>query len=284
MKLRTVLPGLGIVAAAFGLAALVVDRSAMGLVAGVLGLVTGTLAVIIPRREASTDRARARLATPADDAPPEAAPSRPVEQRSADAGVPEGRSEPDVPLRLDTVPGPGGLSERDPGPQPDEVAAVAGAAGSPLLDPATGLFGEEFFRVVTESRIAAARRHLRPVALVLVEVVEGPPTDPPIPVDSVTVSTSITSTLREADIACRFHNGYFALLLEDTPENGAIWTVERIRRHLAEASSGKTLWAGVACYPAHAFSHAELMTAAESALVAAREWRQDRIEVATLAP
>ncbi len=41
------------------------------------------------------------------------------------------------------------------------------------------------------------------------------------------------------------------------------------------------MWAGVACYPAHAFSTDELLDQASPALDAAREWKQDRIEVAT---
>ena len=89
------------------------------------------------------------------------------------------------------------------------------------------------------------------------------------------------ATLRDADTACRLDDGRFALILEDTPENGAVWTVERIRRALAGNEGGHTLWAGIACYPAHAFDAWELFDRAGSALDAAREWQQDRIEVAT---
>lgn len=152
-----------------------------------------------------------------------------------------------------------------------------------LTDAQTGLFSESFFNVALESRVAAARRHLRPVAVVLLEVVEGLPAGEPTEADASIVAQSITATLREADTACRLRNGYFALLLEDTPENGAIWTVERVRRQLLGLRSGLTLWAGVACYPAHAFGTDELMSAAENALEGAREWRQDRIEVANAA-
>ncbi len=70
------------------------------------------------------------------------------------------------------------------------------------------------------------------------------------------------------------------MILEDTPENGAVWTVERIRRNLVSTAGHHTLWAGVACYPAHAFDSAELRTQVNNALEAAKEWNQDRIEVA----
>lgn len=154
----------------------------------------------------------------------------------------------------------------------------------PLLDHDTGLFSESFFKVALESRIAVARRHLRPVAVVLLEVVEGLPSNDPVATAADKVAEAVKETLREADTACRMRSGIFALLLEDTPENGAIWTVERIRRSLAESGGGElTLWAGIACYPAHAFGPGEVVAAAETALVSAREWRQDRIEVAATA-
>ena len=59
--------------------------------------------------------------------------------------------------------------------------------------------------------------------------------------------------------------------------------MERIRRYLADRTADLTLWAGVACYPAHAFGPNEVLEAADLALEAAREWRQDRIEVAMVA-
>ncbi len=165
----------------------------------------------------------------------------------------------------------------------DENDEFAGEAVETLTDPSTGLFSESFFNVALDSRIAAARRHLRPVAVVLLEVVDGLSSGSPVEADAEMIAESVRVTLREADTACRLRNGFFALLLEDTPENGAIWTVERIRRHLLSTKSGLTMWAGVACYPAHAFSPDEIMTAADTALTSAKEWRQDRIEVATAA-
>lgn len=182
----------------------------------------------------------------------------------------------------------------------EEIQAGDGTVddeNDPLVDGSTGLFSENFFHVALDSRVAAARRHLRPVAVIIIQVVEGLSAGEPVPADPVFVADAIKATLREADTACRLHSGHFALLLEDTPENGAIWTVERIRRHLADSvpeRSGEsglsgpgrngeravTVWAGVACYPAHAFGADEVLRAAHHALTAATEWRQDRIEVA----
>jgi len=168
--------------------------------------------------------------------------------------------------------------ENDPGPEIDEE--LDGEEGS-LTDASTGLFNEQFFRVSLDTRVSAARRHLRPVAVVLVQVSEGVREGAPSPVAPDLVAEGVRATLRDADTACRLDDGRFALILEDTPENGAVWTVERVRRALALERPGQTLWAGIACYPAHAFDAWELFDRAANALVAAREWHQDRIEVAT---
>ena len=121
-----------------------------------------------------------------------------------------------------------------------------------MVDNDTGLFNEKFFVVTTEKRLSAARRGLRPLTVVLLEVAE------------------------------KVEDGRFAMVLEDTPENGAVWTVERVRRRMADQHRDLTMWAGVACYPAHAFDSGQIVEQAQRALTAARDWRQDRIEVATV--
>lgn len=170
---------------------------------------------------------------------------------------------------------PGSKEGIDPGPPTGPVSSAPA-----LTDPETGLFSQDYFDVAIDARIAAARRHLRPVGVVMLEVIEGLRTGRVQPTEPKRVAEAIQETLREADTACRRSDGRFALLLEDTPENGAIWTVERIRRFLAERDPTLTLWAGVACYPAHGFSSETLVELSGKALDTAREWRQDRIEVA----
>lgn len=150
----------------------------------------------------------------------------------------------------------------------------------PVTDPTTGLFNERFFMATLEKRVSAARRGLRPLGLVLLEVVTDISSAHPKPSDPTLVAEALVDTLREADTMARLDNGRFAILLEDTPENGSIWTIERVRRRLGEKHPGHTVWAGLACYPSHAFERESLMAQALGALTAATEWRQDRIEVA----
>lgn len=152
--------------------------------------------------------------------------------------------------------------------------------GDRLTDEVTGLLAEGWFVVALESRIATARRNLRPVAVVLIDVVTGLERGHPAPADPRRVAAAITATIREADDAFRLRDGGFALLLEDTTDAGATWTAERVRKALTAVEPNATVWAGVSCYPAHGLTTEEVLDRADHALDAAREWPQHRIEVA----
>lgn len=164
-----------------------------------------------------------------------------------------------------------------PVPAPSSPPGLELGDTSDLADTETGLLGERYFVVTLDARIAAARRHLRPLALVLIE---GAKTTADATLDAKLTAQIIRETLRDADTLCRLKSGQFAVLLEDTPENGAIWTVERIRRRLNEQIDEVTIWAGIACYPANGFDGPEVLDRARYALNQAREWQQDRTEVA----
>ena len=170
-----------------------------------------------------------------------------------------------------------GKSSRSPLVLNEDAASSAGG----LTDVRTGLFNHDYFLVSLDSRIAAARRHLRPVAIALVDVVEGRQGDDRPAADPRMVADCLRETLRESDTATRLRDGRYGVVLEDTPENGAIWTMERVRRRLAEEHPEITMWAGVACYPAHAFDVPALIDRADDALRDAHDWHQDRIEVAS---
>lgn len=156
--------------------------------------------------------------------------------------------------------------------------------GVDITDPETGVFTQLFFDASLGKRISAARRGLRPLTVAMVEVVERVGQPDMAQTTPKPVADILVETLREADTVARMDSGVFAVLLEDTPENGAIWTLERIRRRIAEDLAGCTVRAGMSCYPAYAFDADQLMEQSLAALEAAREWRQDRIEVTTASP
>lgn len=149
-----------------------------------------------------------------------------------------------------------------------------------LLDPSGGLFAEPFFLATVSWRLIACRRVLRPLALAFFEVVDGLPDGPVLASDPKMVTSVVRSTLRASDVAGRMADGAYGLMLEDTPEDGAVWAVERLRRALGTKPGSRTVRAGVACYPGQALTPNDIVEAARVAFAAAREWPQDRIEVA----
>jgi two-component system cell cycle response regulator len=246
----------GVIGAAFGVAAVVSDLPVLGLVAGGAALLAGAVAMVGAHHGNA-------------EGGPAESPDAEEQDRLLDTTREELAA---AHLRI---------AELEAESVEEPVATVDGAPGAATLtDPSSQLFSEAYFRVALQSRLASARRHLRPVAVCLLEVAEGQPDGPPAPAPAPRVAEAIRETLREADIACRLDDGAFAVILEDTPENGAVWTIERVRRNLVSRFGSHTMWAGVACYPAHAFSAEELLDQARAALQAAQEWKQDRIEVA----
>lgn len=153
-----------------------------------------------------------------------------------------------------------------------------------LLDPSSGLFAEPFFTATLNRRLAASRRVLRPFAVALFEVVDGLPRGPIVHSNPKVVAAMAENTMRHADVAARLGDGSYGLLLDDTPEDGALWAVERLRRSLDSRPGVRGLRAGIACYPGSSLTAVGLLRAAQQALAAAREWPQDRIEVAPPSP
>jgi GGDEF domain-containing protein len=141
-----------------------------------------------------------------------------------------------------------------------------------LHDDETGFLNEDFLRALVPGRVATARRLMWPLSLAILDIEDDSAVE--------VLAHAILVTVRECDTACRMDDGRFAMLLEDTPENGAVWVVERVRRLLGAQTDPVSVWAGVATYPAHAMDGPTLLDVASQTLDAACEWDTPRIEVA----
>jgi diguanylate cyclase (GGDEF)-like protein len=145
-----------------------------------------------------------------------------------------------------------------------------------IIDSKTNLPTIRFFELAVKARVASARRHLWPVSVVLLEFgfseYATDESKQQHEEDSVETFTNlIRRTLREADIVCRTANNVFALILEDTSEEGAVWTAERLQIALSKEAIGiKELSAGIATYPTHALKADEMIKRAHSALSRAK--------------
>jgi len=303
---------LGIAGLSMGIVGAVSSSTALAIAAGSIALVLAGLCawLLIARRKLLVALAKAERAAPVTDtargnashtkleerrSPPSATTHSPsasgprVEPPKVDTAAPGAVVQSDSPRDLNKPPSSSTAPDR-PARESAGLARIGAAVSGPnddaeetpddLIDSRTGLLGESYFIHALNGRVAAARRHLRPLALILMDVIEGTPSGAPTHADPEVVAEIAQTTLRDADTLCRLADGRFAMILEDTPENGAIWTVERIRRRINERLENTTAWAGVACYPAHGFDGPEVLSQARRAITAARDWQQDRTEVA----
>ncbi|WP_436794751.1 hypothetical protein [Actinospongicola halichondriae] len=163
--------------------------------------------------------------------------------------------------------------------QPEVAAApVRDSAHDPDAeeDLSAQLLEGEFLETTLRGRIAIARRALRPLSVVHILIVGS--ADGPVPAGLVAAAAE--ATLRESDVVVRRDDGVYVAVLEDTGEDGAVWTTERLRRHIAGTIGPRRFQAGVASYPSHGLDAESVQASAAAALVAAQEWDRDRIEVA----
>ena len=141
----------------------------------------------------------------------------------------------------------------------DGLAELNARPGESVFDPASGLFDRRIFDVTFERKLAAARRHLRPLTVMIVDLGPDLPPDPRGRADAFRrFGDLVTSTLRDADVPCRVGETTFGMILEDTAEAGGIWVTDRL--HLAASDYNVSLRrVAVATYPNHGLSGDEVL-------------------------
>ncbi len=166
---------------------------------------------------------------------------------------------------------------------PDQPTGVDSVENEPIVDPVSGLLEQQFFKVIVQQRVAAARRQLQPVSVVIFELDGIGRSEPETQHQALGVLGAVVRrTLRECDAACRIGDTMAAAVLEDTAEAGAVWAAERVRGtlHGSPVGDSLTISAGIACYPSHALNAPELVDQAGRALESARARGRDHVEIA----
>ena len=248
----------GIAALGAGVVGVAADSAVLGVVAGAAGVMAATAGVALGARARQSED---RLATAEDEI-------RRVKRElaSINAALAEEASRRTAVAELGPIDEP--LT-----PEKQEHA----------FDAATGLYDEKYFAVLVQQQVAAARRSLRPVSVVVFEIDGMTESDRETQVQALgVVGEVLRRTLRESDSACRLGDLMVGAILEDTAEAGAVWAAERVRGSLLSSPVGDslTLSAGVACYPSHALGATELVQQASRALDEARARGRDRVELA----
>jgi diguanylate cyclase (GGDEF)-like protein len=142
-----------------------------------------------------------------------------------------------------------------------------------------------------EAEVTRARRHHHQLSLVLIrpDAFEEFAAEGHQAAESAleAVAEVIGSELRAIDIAVRHDGRTFALILPETPPQGARIAAERIRlllpaRTRSAAPRELTVSAGIACFPRDASTDRELVGVAERALAAAVERGGNRTVTASV--
>lgn len=155
-------------------------------------------------------------------------------------------------------------------------------------DPLTRLANRGHFWSTLETEINRASRHLRPLALVMIDIDHFKAyNDRHGHLDGdralVAVGSVIESGSRQHDLAARYGGEEFTVVLPETDLEGAATFAEKTRAAI-EASdlglaggSGLTISLGVAAYPTDGEDAADLMEAADRQLYRAKESGRNRV-------
>ncbi len=152
----------------------------------------------------------------------------------------------------------------------NDITSDGRVAWEGISDPVTGMLNDLFFAGLVATKVATARRRLWPVSIALLHVNFGSAVSDKSDEQKAAneFAESIMSTIRDADVACRLSRKTFALILDDTDEDGGAWASERIQ--LAQARKGDSriskVSAGVASYPSHGIEATEILSKAREAL------------------
>jgi diguanylate cyclase (GGDEF)-like protein len=152
-------------------------------------------------------------------------------------------------------------------------------------DPLTGLMSRRAFEELLDQELGRARATGHPLSVIvgdidwlgLVNARHGHSTG-----DAVLqmVARDMQKWKRRIDAAARIGGEEFALLLPETDEGGAFLVAERLRRAahrtFAEEPLPVTISFGVASYPDHGREPGAILTAASSAMAAAKDMGKDR--------
>jgi diguanylate cyclase (GGDEF)-like protein len=158
-------------------------------------------------------------------------------------------------------------------------------------DAKTGLMNMHAFGAELEAAVARSRAERRPLALVVVDLDflrEINNEHGHLVGDAVIrgISDVLRQEIRRGDLAARFGGEEFMLALPDTPADRAYRIAERIREAVADrvfqggpsdASTRATISAGVAAFPRDAVATAELIHAADVAVMTAKTRGRNRV-------
>jgi len=162
-----------------------------------------------------------------------------------------------------------------------------------IRDSLTGLYNRRYLDESLDREMARVARNNRAVALVMVDIDHFKRFNDSFGHEAGDALLRAFGQLlrdrrRKSDIACRYGGEEFCLVFVESPLEGAMQRAEQIRqdtKQLTVQHGGHylgpiTISMGIACYPAHGNTAADLIAAADAALYRAKSEGRDRVVVA----
>jgi diguanylate cyclase (GGDEF)-like protein/PAS domain S-box-containing protein len=162
-----------------------------------------------------------------------------------------------------------------------------------VRDPLTGLYNRRYLETTLDREIHRCGRKKVPLALVFMDVDRFKRFNDAFGHDAGDevlreVGRILKTGTRHGDIACRYGGEEFVLALPETSQEPALRKAEELCRKMGETRLTKegrplgrvTLSAGVAAFPGHGSSPAEILKAADRALYRAKRGGRDRAALA----
>jgi len=178
----------------------------------------------------------------------------------------------------------------------DQVAVAVNHAGlfaqiqqQALTDGLTGCYNRRSFEMQLDKDILMAKRLHHPLSLIMLDLDRFKHLNDSVGHDAGDAALRLLADcfrqeLRGVDSAARFGGDEFALILPQAYADGAVIVAERLRARIEQINipgfGNLSASIGIATFPTHANSRAELFRAADDALYAAKRAGRNRVYVA----
>lgn len=162
-----------------------------------------------------------------------------------------------------------------------------------IHDPLTKLYNRRFLEETLEREVLHAKRHQRTICIIMLDIDHFKRFNDTYGHDGgdavlSTLAEYLRSNTRRSDIACRFGGEEFVIIMPETPLEAARRRAEQLAhgvRSLRVTMQGYelapiTVSMGLAGFPDHGSSPADLIRAADNALYHAKAGGRDRVYVA----